>query len=67
MITFLNAVASQRPIEFYSDGYFDLAHAPLGDALMESRRNLTLQHGRAATGVYTYRQRAPAQHMQCNF
>jgi hypothetical protein len=40
------------PIDLYSDGSFDVSSAPLSDALTEPRRNLTLQYGRAATGVY---------------
>jgi hypothetical protein len=51
-IFFLHSVASLGPIDLYSDGSFDISSAPLKESLTESRRNLTLQFGRAATAVY---------------
>lgn len=65
VITFLQTVANQGPIKFYSDGSFDISKAPLGKTLTESRRNLTLQYGRAAKGVYISTTRCyPAHAMQ---
>ena len=52
MASFLRTIALLGPIDLYSDGSFDISSAPLSDALTEHRRNLTLQYGRAATGVY---------------
>lgn len=52
MTSFLLDISRLGPIQMYSDGSFDISQAPLGESLLSSRRELTVQHGRASTGIY---------------